>query len=68
MNVEIDVIYLNGTAPGMGSLGVDRGCHTALAEIGQDPVGVAYGDAEPLGKFLGGDIVGQKPSAPPLLC
>ena len=42
----------------MGSLGIDRGRHTALTQIGQDSVGITDGDAEPLGQLLSGDVVG----------
>ena len=42
----------------MGAQGINRDGNTALHQIDENPVGVSYGDVEPLCQLLGGDFVG----------
>ena len=55
---KLQRIDLNGAAPGMGGLGIDRSCHIAPAQILHNPVGIADGGSQFLGHFRHGNLVG----------
>ena len=55
---KIQGIHLNGTAPGVGGLGINGFRDIAFAKILHDPVGIPDSGIQTCGQILGGDLVG----------